>query len=110
MGLGASDLPAPLFPVHRREALERGERSRTDSMHITVTIVNSLLILLAIGFASTAFGERFRLYSIGTILVLAVNGGLTAKQASRVEANRRRPGPAASRRRRGAAVDPVPPS
>jgi hypothetical protein len=76
-----------LIPMHRREALERGERSRTDSMHITVTIVNSLLILLAIEFGSTAFGKRFRLYSIGTILVLAVNGGLTATQASRVEAN-----------------------
>ena len=87
VGLGASDLPAPLFPMHRREALARGERSRSDTMHIIVTSVNSLLILLAIGFGSTAFGKRFRLYSIGTILVLAVNGGLTATQASRVEAN-----------------------
>ena len=87
VGLGASDLPAPLFPMHRREALERGQGSRTDTMHIIVTSVNSLLILLAIGFASTAFGKRFRLYSIGTILVLAAAGGLTATQASRVEAN-----------------------
>jgi hypothetical protein len=87
VGLGASDLPAPLFPMHRREALARGEGSRTDSMHIVVTGLNSLLILLAVGFGSTAFGKRFRLYSIGTILVLAVTGGLTATQASRVEAN-----------------------
>ena len=87
MGLGASDLPAPLFPMHRREALARGEKSRTDSMHIAVTGVNSLLILLAIGFGSTAFGKRFRLYSIGTILVLVGAGVLTATQASRVEAN-----------------------
>ena len=87
VGLGASDLPAPLFPMHRREALARGERSRTDTMHIAVTSVNSLLILLAIGFGSTAFGNRFRLYSTGTILVLVVTGALTATQASRVEAN-----------------------
>jgi hypothetical protein len=87
VGLGASDMPAPLFPMHRREALARGERSRTDTMHIAFTSVNSLLILLAIGSASTAFGKRFRLYSIGTILVLVVSGGLTAAQASRVEAN-----------------------
>jgi hypothetical protein len=87
LGLGASDMPAPLFPMHRREALARGERSRTDTMHIAFTSVNSLLILLAIGSASTAFGKRFRLYSIGTILVLVVSGGLTATQASRVEAN-----------------------
>jgi hypothetical protein len=87
VGLGASDLPAPFFPMHRREALARGERSRTDTMHIIVTSVNSLMILLAIGFGSTAFGKRFRLYSIGTILVLVVTGGLTATQVSRVEAN-----------------------
>jgi len=87
MGLGASDLPAPFFPMHRREALARGERSRTDTMHIIVTSVNSLTILLAIGFGSTAFGKRFRIYSMGTILVLVVTGGLTGTQASRVEAN-----------------------
>jgi hypothetical protein len=68
VGLGASDLPAPLFPMHRREALARGEGSGTDTMHIVVTSVNSLLILLAIASASTAFGRRFRLYSVGTLL------------------------------------------
>jgi Protein of unknown function (DUF998) len=87
VGLGASDLPAPWFPMHRREALARGERSRTDTMHIVLTSVNSVLIVLAIGFASTAFGKRFRVYSIATILALVVTGGLTATQASRVEAN-----------------------
>jgi hypothetical protein len=87
MVLAASDLPAPLFPMHQREALARGEGSRTDTMHIIVTSMNSLLILLAIGFGSTAFGKRFRLYSIGTILILLVAGGLTATQPSRLEAN-----------------------
>jgi Protein of unknown function (DUF998) len=87
VGLGASDLPAPLFPMHRREALARGERSRTDTMHIVLTSVNSVLIVLAIGFGSTAFGKRFRNYSIATISALVVTGGLTATQASRVEAN-----------------------
>jgi hypothetical protein len=87
VGLGASDLPAPMFPMHRREALARGQRSRTDTMHIIVTSVNSLLILLAIGFGSAALGKRFRLYSIATLLVLAMTGALTAAQASRVEAN-----------------------
>jgi Protein of unknown function (DUF998) len=67
VGLGASDLPAPVFPMHRREALARGGRSRTDTIHIILTSVNSLLILLAIASASTAFGKRFRLYSIGTV-------------------------------------------
>ena len=87
VGLGASDLPAPLFPMHRREALARGEGSHTDTMHIVVTSMNSLFILLAIGSGSTAFGRRFRRYSIGTIVVLVVTGGLTATQAARLEAD-----------------------
>jgi hypothetical protein len=87
MVLAASDLPAPLFPMHQRGALARGEGSRTDTMHIIVTGVNSVLILLAIGFGSTALGRRFRLYSIGTILILVGTGGLTATQASRLAAN-----------------------
>lgn len=87
MGLAATDLPAPLFPMHQREALARGEGSRTDTMHIAITGANSLLILLAIGSSSRAFGRRFRRYSLGTLLVLAATGGLTATQASRVEAN-----------------------
>src|SRR5215216_6947117 len=80
VALGASDLPAPFFPMHRREALARGEGSRTDTVHIFLTSVESLLILLAIGFGSAAFGKRFRLYSIATILVLVVTDGLTATQ------------------------------
>lgn len=87
VALGASDLPAPCFPMHGREALARGEGSRTDSMHIAVTSVNSCLILLAIGSASGAFGNRFRVYSIATIVVLLVTGVLTVTQASRLEAN-----------------------
>jgi hypothetical protein len=33
VALAASDLPAPLFPMHRREALARGEGSRSDAVH-----------------------------------------------------------------------------
>lgn len=87
VGLGASDLPAPFFPMHRREALARGEGSRTDTMHIAFTSLNSALILLAIAFGSAALGERFRRYSIATIVALVVSGGLTVRQAARLEAN-----------------------
>lgn len=87
VGLGASDLPAPFFPMHRREALARGEGSRTDTMHIAFTSLNSALILLAIAFGSAALGERFRRYSIATIVAIVVSGGLTVRQAARLEAN-----------------------
>jgi uncharacterized protein DUF998 len=87
VALGVSDLFAPLTPMHRREALARGEGSRTDRGHIALTGVNSLLILLAIGLGASAFGRRFRDYSIATIVVLLAAGGLTGAQASRLEAN-----------------------
>jgi len=65
----------------------REYRSASQTVSIVVTGANSLLIMLAIGFGSAAFGKRFRVYSIGTILVLVVSGGLTVTQASRLEAN-----------------------
>lgn len=46
-----------------------------------------LFILLIIGFGATAFGKRFRLYSIGTILVLLVFGALTGLDGPRIQAN-----------------------
>jgi len=42
-------------------------------MHIIVTGVESVLILLAMAFGSRAFGQRFRLYSIATVLVTRRN-------------------------------------
>jgi Protein of unknown function (DUF998) len=74
-------------PMHQREALAAGEKTLTDTMHIVFTMVTLLLMLLAIGFAATAFGKRFRLYSIGTILIFVVFGALTGLDASRLEAN-----------------------
>jgi Protein of unknown function (DUF998) len=74
-------------PMHQREALAAGEKTLTDTMHIVFTMVTVLLMLLAIGFAATAFGKRFRLYSIGTIVLLLVFGALTGLDASRLEAN-----------------------
>jgi Protein of unknown function (DUF998) len=74
-------------PMHQREALAAGEKTLTDTIHIVFAMVTVLLMLLAIGFAATAFGKRFRLYSIGTIVVLLVFGALTGLDASRLEAN-----------------------
>jgi hypothetical protein len=45
------------------------------------------LMLLAIGVGAATFGRRFRLYSIATIVVLLVFGGLTFLEAPRLEAN-----------------------
>jgi hypothetical protein len=45
------------------------------------------IMMVAIGFGATAFGKRFRLYSIATMVILVVFGVLTGVDAPRVQAN-----------------------
>jgi hypothetical protein len=71
------------FPMHMRGT----GITLTDTVHAVIAGVVSLLILLAIGFGATAFGKRFRRYSIATILILLVSGVLTGLDAPRIQAN-----------------------
>src|SRR5207302_7372604 len=50
-------------PMHLRGA----GTSLTDAMHIAFTAVSVPLVLIAIGVGATAFGKRFRIYSIASI-------------------------------------------
>jgi hypothetical protein len=53
------------------------EGTFTDAMHAILTGVGVFLCMLpAVGFGATAFGKRFRLYSLATILVFVVCGTL----------------------------------
>ncbi|SDX99427.1 Protein of unknown function [Evansella caseinilytica] len=70
------------FPMHLRGA----EKSITDTMHATLTGVLVLFILLFIWFAAAALRKRFRLYSVGTILILFLFGILAGLNGSRLEA------------------------
>ncbi len=44
-------------------------------------------MMLAIGFGAAAFGMRFRLYSIATLVILVVFGALTGMNGPRIAAN-----------------------
>jgi len=74
-------------PMHLRGT----EFTLTDTMHIVFSMVTVLLMLLAIGFGAAAFGKRFRLYSIATIVLLLVFGALTGVDAPGVAANQPTP-------------------
>ncbi len=80
---GLIGLGWPFAPMHLRGA----EFTLTDTMHIVFSMVTVLLMLLAMGFGAAAFGTRFRLYSIATMVILAACGALTGVDAPRVAAN-----------------------
>jgi hypothetical protein len=70
------------YPIHLRGI----EGTLTGTMHGILTFVGVLFILIAIGFGSTANGKWFRLYSIGTILILILFGALAGMTAPRIAA------------------------
>jgi hypothetical protein len=77
----------PFAPMHPREVLAAGGGTTSDTLHVVLGAVTVFLMFLAIGFAATAFGKRFRHYSIVTMVVLLVFGGLTFLEAPRLQMN-----------------------
>jgi hypothetical protein len=70
----------PFASMHVRGA----ERSLTDTMHLVEGAIAVLLLVVVIGFAATTFGQRYRLYSIATILVLVAFGAWAGMDGPRV--------------------------
>ncbi|HEY7686280.1 MAG TPA: DUF998 domain-containing protein [Gemmatimonadales bacterium] len=74
-------------PMHLREVLAAGGRTLTDTLHIVWMIASGLLTLVAMAFSAAAFGKRFRIYSIATIVLMVSFGALTSVAAPQMEAN-----------------------
>jgi hypothetical protein len=73
--------------MHLRETLAAGGGTISDTMHIALGAVTEVLYLLALGFAAAALGKKFRIYSIGTFVILLFFGVLTVLEAPGVAAN-----------------------
>ncbi len=73
----------PFAPMHLRGA----EFTLTDAMHIALGSVTVLLMLLIMFFGALAFGNRFRLYTIASILVYLIFGILTGIASPRIAEN-----------------------
>ena len=84
---GALGLLWPFAAMHQREVLAAGGGTLSDTLHLVLGAVTVFLMFLAMGFGATAFGTRFRWYSLVTIVVLLVFGGLTFQEAPRLAAN-----------------------
>lgn len=88
---GALGIIWPFAPMHLRETLAAGGATFSDTLHIVLGAVTEVLFLSALGFAAAAFGQRFRLYSVFTFIILLVFGGLTFLDAPRVAKNQPTP-------------------
>ena len=84
---GSLGLLWPFAPMHQREVLAAGGGTLSDTMHIVLASTTVLLMFVAMGCAARAFGKRFRLYSIASIVVLLAFGALTFRDAPLVQAN-----------------------
>jgi EamA domain-containing membrane protein RarD len=92
IGAGLLSLVAwPFAPMHQREVLAAGGSTVSDTMHLVLAGVNSLLFLLMIGVGAMALGKRFRRFSLATLLVVLVFGALTGLGAANVQANESTP-------------------
>ncbi len=77
----------PFAPMHQREVLAADGGTLADTMHIILSMVDSVLFILSIAFGATAFGKRFRLYSIATIVFVLVFGALTGLDGPKIADN-----------------------
>jgi hypothetical protein len=84
---GALGFAWPFAPMHLREVLAAGGGTLSDTMHIVLASVTVGLMLLAIGAGAAAFGQKFRVYSIVSLIILAACGALTFLDAPRIAVN-----------------------
>jgi hypothetical protein len=84
---GSLGLLWPFAPMHQRQVLAAGGGTLSDTMHVALASATVLLMFVAMGVAVSAFGKRFRLYSIASIVVLVAFGAMTFWDAPRVQAN-----------------------
>jgi hypothetical protein len=71
-----------VWPQFFPEDLTMSVSALTNTMHIVLTVVTVVTWLLILGFAAAAFGKRFRLYSIITLLMVIGFGASTGPQAA----------------------------
>lgn len=83
----------PFATMHTREDLgASGAQAASDIGHLIYVAVTLVLIFLMIGFASSAFGRPWRVYSFATIAVMLTFGAWAGSFAPRVAANLPTPG------------------
>jgi hypothetical protein len=75
------------FPMETRG----NDQTIRNVMHIPATALMSLSLVVAMGFASTLLGHRFRYYTYATIATVLVCGMVTSLQAGKIADNEATP-------------------
>jgi len=89
VGLGVLALAVGLFVPMRPRGTEQGT---AGMLHVVEGAVWMLGLMTVMGFAAAAFGRRFCLYTVATIVLILVFVAWTGVQAARVEAGLPTPG------------------
>lgn len=84
VGVALTGIIWPFAPMHQREVLAAGGGTLSDTIHLVLGGVDTILFFVSIAFGATALGRRFRLYSMATIVVVIVFGALNALEAPRI--------------------------
>jgi len=84
---GALGIVWVFAPMHAREVLAAGGGSFKDTLHLVLGGVTEVLYLVALGFAASALGTAFRLYSIATFVSVLLFGAVMFQQAPHVGRN-----------------------
>jgi hypothetical membrane protein len=83
----------PLALTGRFAAYQRGAGAFSNSVpHVILTAVLVVLMLAAIAFGAFALGQRFRIYSFGTLGVLVALGAVSGYYGARLAAGQPTPG------------------
>jgi hypothetical protein len=82
----------PFAPMHQREVLAAGGGTFSDTMHIARGMIDTLLLFTAMVAGAGAFGRRFRLYTIVTIVVVLIAGAVTGIESPRLADDASTPG------------------
>ena len=77
----------PFAPMHQREVLAAGGGTTSDTMHLILGGINTVLFFLMLALGALAMGKNFRLYSIATILLMVIFGTLMGLETADVADN-----------------------
>lgn len=84
-------LVSVVWPQFFPEDLTAPISGLTNTMHIILAFVTVFSWMVMLGFAATAFGKWFRIYSIGTLVSVLLFGALTGPQMAALVAGQPTP-------------------